>query len=218
MELHTLKRSKWIVSKGKRLWRGNSSWKGNYSGKGLKWQKARSGSSSKAFFEWGQTSIVQRIPKARGFKRYFKLIKEVAIVNLGHLEEDVRIIEWLEITKEMLKKLGYIKNTKIHVKILGNGDWTKKVTFVDIDSFSKTAQEKIANPSAKKESDKKKATAPKLEKSESKVVAKKATIKKEKVEKEEKAVKKPAAKKVTAEKPVKKPAAKKTSTKKTKAE
>ena len=200
MKLHTLKRSTGIVSKWKRLWRWNSSGKGNYSTKGHKWQKARSGSTTKPFFEGWQTSIVQRIPKARGFKRYFKLIKEVSIVNLGNLDSDERIIEWMEITKAILKDLWYIKKTEVHVKLLWNWDWTKKVTFVDIDSYSKSAQEKLENPSAKKE--------------------KKPAAKKVVEAKEEKkpAAKKPAAKKAVEAKEEKKPAVKKTSTKKAKAE
>jgi len=223
MELHTLKKSKWIIWKSKRLWRWNSSWKGNYSGKGLKGQKARSGSTTRPFFEGGQTSIVQRIPKAKWFKRHFKLIKEVTIVNLWHLDKDVRIVEGMEITKTILKDLWYIKKATSYVKLLGNWDWTKKVTFVDIDSYSKSAQEKIANPSAKKEKTVKKVEAKKEEKSESKVVEKK--IVKKKVEKKApKAEKKVAKKKPAAKKPAvkktaeKKPAAKKTSTKKAKAE
>jgi large subunit ribosomal protein L15 len=191
MKLHTLKRSSWIVSKSKRLGRWNGSGKGNYSTKGLKGQKSRSGFSMKPFFEWGQTSIVQRIPKARWFKRYFKLIKDVTIVNLWDLDNDVRIIEGMEISKTTLKDLGYIKNIKENVKLLWNGDWTKKVTFVDIDTYSKSAQEKIANPS----------------KEVKKPAAKKAVEAKEE--------KKPAAKKAVEAKEEKKPAAKKATVKKT---
>ena len=207
MKLHTLKRSTWIISKSKRLGRGNSSWKGNYSTKGHKWQKARSGASMKPFFEGWQTSIVQRIPKARGFKRYFKLIKEVVTVNLGHLDADERITDGMEISKSLLKEFGYIKKDTSFVKVLGNGDWTKKVTFVDIDAFSKSAQEKIEKPAAKK--------AP-AAKAEAKPATKKPVAKKAPAAKAEAkpAAKKPAAKKAPAAKAEAKPAAKKTSTKK----
>jgi large subunit ribosomal protein L15 len=207
MKLHTLKRSTGIVSKSKRIGRGNGSGKGNYSTKGLKWQKSRSGFSMKPFFEWGQTSIVQRIPKAKGFKRHYKLVKEVVIVNLGHLDTDIRIIEGMEITKALLKEFGYIKSVSSHVKLLGNGEWTKKVTFVDIDAFSKSAQEKLANPSAKKAVEKIETPKEEKEPAEKKASAKKPVAKKavEKIEKT-KAEKKPAEKKA----PAKKPAAKKT--------
>lgn len=196
MKLHTLKRSKGIVSKAKRLGRGNASGKGNYSTKGLKGQKARSGSGMKPFFEGGQTSIVQRIPKARGFKRYFKLVKDVAIINLGSLDMDDRITDGMEITKTILKDFGYIKSTDGLVKVLGNGDWSKKVTFVDIDLFSATAQTKIANPVASTEKKSNKIA-------KETAVAKKAPAKKTASTEE----KKPAAKKAPAKKaPAKKEA------------
>ena len=198
MKLHTLKRSKGIVSKAKRIGRGNGSGKGNYSTKGLKGQKARSGSGMKPFFEGGQTSIVQRIPKARGFTRYYKLVKDVAIVNLGALDMDDRITDGMEITKVMLKDLGYIKNASGLVKLLGNGEWTKKVTFVDMDRISATAEKKLANPSA------------------TTAIKKTTKIVKAPVEKKAPAKKAPAKKTADAEaKPAaKKPAAKKTPTKK----
>ena len=216
MKLHTLKRSKWIVSKAKRLWRWDSSGKGNYSTKGHKWQKSRSGTTTRPFFEWWQTSIVQRIPKARWFKRYFKLVKEVVIVNLWHLDSDPRIVDGMEVTKAILKSLWYIKDATSHVKVLWNWDWTKKVTFVDVDSYSKSAQEKIANPAAKSEKPKKVAEPKEEKKPAAKKTAESSENKVEVVEK------KPAAKKAPAKKATetaeKKPAAKKTTTKKAKAE
>ncbi len=203
MKLHTLKRSKWIVSKSKRLGRWDGSGKGNYSTKGLKWQKSRSGVSIKPFFEWWQTSIVQRIPKARWFKRYFKLIKDISVINLGNLNKDERITDWMKISKETLKELGYIKKRASYVKILWNGDWTKKVEFVDIDFFSKTAEEKIANPA---KSVAKKEAKPVVEKVEKKAPAKKPAAKKE----TKATAKKPAAKTATASKTEKKTTSKKT--------
>jgi ribosomal protein L15 len=72
----------------------------------------------KPFFEGGQTSIVQRLPKARGFTRYYKLVKDVVIVNLGALDADPRITDAMEVTKQVLKDLGYIKSVKAFVKLL----------------------------------------------------------------------------------------------------
>jgi ribosomal protein L15 len=72
----------------------------------------------KPFFEGGQTSIVQRLPKAKGFTRYYKLVKDVVIINLGILDADERISDTMEITKEILKQLGYIKSIKAIVKVL----------------------------------------------------------------------------------------------------
>lgn len=207
MKLHTLKRSSGIVSKAKRIGRGNGSGKGNYSTKGLKGQKARSGSGIKPFFEWGQTSIVQRIPKARGFKRYYKLVKDVAIVNLGALDMDDRITDGMEITKVLLKTLGYIKNAAGLVKLLGNGEWTKKVTFVDMDRISASAEKMLANPTAA-QAIKKTTKIEKVAPAAKKAPAKKAPAKKV-VAKEEKVA--PAAKKAPV---AKKAPAKKTPTKK----
>lgn len=103
MKLHTLKQSKGIIEKNNQLGRGNAS-KGNYSGKGHKGQKARSGHSMKPFFEGGQTSIIQRLPKRRGFKRYFKLIQETTPVNIDRLEKDTRIAT-APITHDLLVSL-----------------------------------------------------------------------------------------------------------------
>ncbi len=146
MKIHQLQRSTWLKDKQRRLGRGNATGTGNYSGKGLKGQKSRSWFSMKPFFEWGQTSIVQRLPKARGFTRYFKLVKDVAIINLGVLDADVRISDTMEITKQLLKNLWYIKSTNISVKILSHGDYAKHLTFVDIDAFSAGAKAKMEKP------------------------------------------------------------------------
>ena len=146
MKLHLLKRSSWLKDKAKQRGRGNGTGTGNYSGKGLKGQKARSWHSMKAFFEWGQTSIVQRLPKARGFKRPFKLVKVVAPINLGTLQQDARISDTMEITKTVLHTLWYIKHESVVVKILGDGDYSKHLTFTGIELFSKSAQEKMAAP------------------------------------------------------------------------
>ncbi len=100
----------------------------------------------KPFFEWWQTSIVQRLPKARGFTRYYKLVKDVVIVNLGVLDADIRIADAMEITKQLLHDLGYIKSTSAFVKILWHGDYAKHLTFKDIDTFSASAKTKIATP------------------------------------------------------------------------
>jgi len=146
MKIHQLEKSKWLKDKQRRRWRGNATWTGNYSGRGLKWQKARSWHSMKPFFEGGQTSIVQRLPKAKGFTRYYKLVKDVVIINLGILDADERISDTMEITKEILKQLGYIKSIKAIVKVLWHGNYAKHLTFKDIDAFSASAKTKMENP------------------------------------------------------------------------
>jgi len=141
MKIHTLVKSKGLKSKATRKGRGNGS-KGNYSGKGLKWQKARSGWSIKPYFEGGQTSIVQRVPKARWFTRYFKLISSRSVVNLSDLEADKRIDKKATLTRDVLKDLWYIGKEEV-VKILWSGEIKKSLTFDWKFAFSASAQEKI---------------------------------------------------------------------------
>ena len=146
MKIHQLQRSKGLKDKQRRLGRWNATGSGNYSGKWLKGQKSRSWFSMKPFFEGWQTSIVQRLPKARGFTRYYKLVKDVSIINLGVLDADVRITDAMEITKQLLKDLWYIKSATAHVKILWHGDYAKHLTFKDIDTFSASAKAKMEKP------------------------------------------------------------------------
>lgn len=238
MQIHELQKSKWLKDKARRKGRGNATGTGNYSGKGLKGQKARSGFSMKPFFEWGQTSIAMRLPKARGFKRYYKLVKDVCIVNLGALDADPRITDAMEINKQILKDLGYIKAITSFVKLLWNGDYAKHLTFVGIDAFSASAKAKMENPGTTHSASRKapvkvvKDRNSKVGKLKIKTTAKKAEAPKKaapaKIEKtvevEAKPVKKPAvAAKAAPKKAVekkesaaKKPAAKKPAAKKTK--
>ena len=146
MKIHQLIKSKGLRDKARRLGRGNATGTGNYSGRGLKGQKSRSGHGHRAFFEWGQTSIVQRLPKARGFTRYYKLVDTYEVVNLGKLNLDKRVTDTMEISKASLKQLWYIKNEKGLVKVLGDGEYTKHLTFTDIDTFSASAKVKIDKP------------------------------------------------------------------------
>jgi len=139
MKLHELKKSKGLKDKARRKGRGDAT-KWNTCGKGNKWQKARTGWSIRPFFEWWQTPLVQRIPKLKGFKRYYKFVDDYAVVNLSCLEADTRITK--EVTKENLLEFGYRKKWD-KVKILGNGELEKKLTFESIDKFSRSAIEKI---------------------------------------------------------------------------
>lgn len=189
--------------------RGNATGTGNYSGRWLKGQKSRSWHSMKPFFEWGQTSIVQRLPKTRGFTRYYKLVKHITIINLSTLDADTRISDTMEITKQLLKDLWYIKSTTAIVKILWHGDYAKHLTFKDIDSFSASAKEKIEKPGtvhavSKKASTKIANPVKKMSTTEKKPIKKSAPVKsiKEKTKDPKKAViekksitKKPVAKK-----------------------
>ena len=141
MKLHSLVRSKGLTDKLNRRWRGNASGRGNFSGRGCNGQKSRSGHSMKPFFEWGQTSVVMRMPKHRGFKRYYKLLTPVQAVNLDIIQKDEKITE--VVSKEVLLQLGYIRSADVAVKILWTWDLQKALSFEGIEHFSATAKAKI---------------------------------------------------------------------------
>lgn len=122
--------------------RGHASGNGKTAGKGHKGQKARSG-APRIGFEGGQMPLYRRIPK-RGFKN--RNTKEIIAINVSVLEKNYD--NGAEVTIESLIEKGIIKNintgiqTTDGVKILGNGELTKKLT-VKVNAFSETAKEKI---------------------------------------------------------------------------
>lgn len=120
----------------KRLGRGHGTGHGKTSGRGHKGFKSRSGSGIKPGFEGGQMPIQRRLPK-RGFTNIFR--KEYAIVNVRDLQ---KMRSGSKVTRESLLKHGLIKDSDTKVKILGDGELTKKFS-VDVDKISKSAQEKI---------------------------------------------------------------------------
>ena len=120
----------------KRLGRGHGSGHGKTSGRGHKGQKARSGSGIKPGFEGGQMPIQRRLPK-RGFTNIFKI--SFAILNVRDLNS---FDDGTTINRESLLAAGMIKRSDEQVKILGDGELTKKIT-VDVDKLSKSAQAKI---------------------------------------------------------------------------
>jgi large subunit ribosomal protein L15 len=129
----------------KRVGRGLGSGKGRYSTRGLKGQKARSGSHKmRAGFEGGQMPIYMRLPKMRG--QYSKDAMPVGPHRTRTVAVNVRDLERFdagaEITPESLAEAGLIRNTKYDLKILGEGELTKKLS-VSAHNFSKTAREKI---------------------------------------------------------------------------
>ena len=123
----------------KRVGRGPGSGTGKTSGKGHKGQNARSGGGVRPGFEGGQLPLFRRLSK-RGFNNYnFRTV--YATVNVGDLE---RFEEGTTVTKELLIEVGLVKKELDGIKILGNGELTKKLT-VKADKFSSTAKEKIEN-------------------------------------------------------------------------
>lgn len=118
-----------------RVGRGHGSGNGKTAGKGHKGQKARSG-APRPGFEGGQMPLYRRLPK-RGFtNRNTKDIVSINITELNRFEDDTVV------TIETLVENGVIKNPKDGVKILGNGELTKKLT-VKANAFSASAVEKI---------------------------------------------------------------------------
>jgi large subunit ribosomal protein L15 len=119
----------------KRIGRGMGSGHGKTSARGHKGQHAGTGFSQKRGFEGGQMPLHRRLPK-RGFTNIFK--KEFAIVNLGRLEK----LEGDTFSVDRLMELGLVKKLGAGVKVLGNGQLTRKIT-VEAHQFSKSALEKI---------------------------------------------------------------------------
>lgn len=122
----------------KRLGRGTSSGYGKTSGRGHDGQNARSGGGVRPGFEGGQMPLFRRLPK-RGFTNIFA--KEFAIINIDDLNV---FAENTVVTPELLINEGLVKRGKIKdgIKVLGNGELTKKLT-VQAQQFSKSAAEKI---------------------------------------------------------------------------
>jgi len=103
----------------------------------LKGQKARSGKGPRVAFEGGQTPLVKRLPHRRGFTNAFRV--EYAPVNIAQLE---RFEAGTEVTPELLRQVGIIKNLRQPVKVLGDGQISKALT-VRVQKFSAAAKEKI---------------------------------------------------------------------------
>jgi large subunit ribosomal protein L15 len=125
------------VHKKKRVGRGNSSGHGTYSGRGLKGQASRSGPDIRIGFEGGQIPLIRALSRKRGFNNRFRV--EYEPINISQLEA---LPANEEITPELLRKLGIVKSSRLPVKILGDGDLTRKLT-VTADRFSAAAKAKI---------------------------------------------------------------------------
>ena len=136
MDLSSLKAAEGSAhSDNFRRGRGHGSGNGKTAGKGHKGQKARSG-APRPGFEGGQMPLYRRLPK-RGFK--CRNSKEIVAINIAALE---RFENGSTVSVETLVEAGIVKNTRDGVKILGNGELTKKLT-VQANAFSASAVEKI---------------------------------------------------------------------------
>lgn len=144
MSLESLTPAKGAIKSKRRIGRGPGSGQGKTAGKGHKGQKSRSGYSRKRGFEGGQMPLVRRLPK-RGFNNIFA--KEVETVNVSDLE---RFPEGTVVTPQMLVESRLIRKRFDVVKILGNGDLTKKLV-VQAHAFSASAKAKLEAAGGKAE-------------------------------------------------------------------
>ena len=136
MRLHELRPAPGTNKEPKRIGRGTASGQGKSAGKGQKGQNSRSGGGVRPGFEGGQMPLTRRIVK-RGFTNIFATVyAEVNVELLNRFENGT------EITPELLKKAGIVKQMLDGVKILGNGNIEKNLT-VRAHKFTKSAQAKI---------------------------------------------------------------------------
>lgn len=144
MKLHELRASEGATRKPKRKGRGTATGQGKTAGRGMNGQNSRSGGGTRLGFEGGQMPLYRRIPK-RGFTNIFG--KEYTILNVDDFNN---FQDGDEVTPELLKTLGMVKQVKDGIKVLGEGELEKKVT-IKAQKFSKTAIEKIEAAGGKAE-------------------------------------------------------------------
>lgn len=137
MQAHELKPARGSKQNRRRIGRGNAAGTGTYSGRGLGGQKSRSGRKPRRHFEGGQTRLMRRLPRRRGFINHFRI--EYQPVNLRDLE---RFDDGADVTNETLKEAGLIDSAKKPVKILATGEITRKLS-VRVERVSLAAKEKI---------------------------------------------------------------------------
>lgn len=145
MKLYNINKGENATQNRKRVGRGSSSGTGKTSGRGQKGQNARSGGRVRPGFEGGQTPLFRRLPK-RGFTNA-RFKKEYAIINIDQLNS---FKEGAQVTPEILKDMGLIKNQKDGLKILGQGKLEKKLN-IKAHKYSKQAKEQIEKLGGKAE-------------------------------------------------------------------
>ena len=136
MKLHELHPAEGSTTAAKRVGRGVGSGLGKTAGKGHKGAKARSGGGKRPGFEGGQMPLYRRVPK-KGFTNIFGTDYETINVEALEVFENDTVV-----TEELLIEAGIIHNSKDGLKVLGNGDLTKKLT-VKAAKFTASAKEKI---------------------------------------------------------------------------
>jgi large subunit ribosomal protein L15 len=144
MELHELSPVLGSTQVGKRKGRGCGTGNGKTAGRGHKGQKARSGGGTRIGFEGGQMPLARRLPK-RGFHNIFA--KRLTALNVSELNA---FEDGTTVNLQALLDAGILSDCKYGVKILGNGELTKKLT-VQATAFSASAKEKIEAAGGKAE-------------------------------------------------------------------
>lgn len=136
-KLFDLRSKKGARKKSKRPGRGNASGLGTYAGRGMNGQNCRTGGGTRPGFEGGQTPLYRKMPKLKGFKNVNRVnFQVVNVEKLNNFEDN----EEIDITKLYEKK--YISNKAQPVKILGDGELSKKL-IVKVDKVSSSAKAKI---------------------------------------------------------------------------
>lgn len=133
MQIHQL-RVKTQKSK-RRVGRGGK--KGTYSGRGMKGQKSRSGAKINPIFEGGRSTLIEHLPKMRGFKSIYPKNQVISVEKLDKYFKDGDVVNPI-----ILREKRLIRKIKVPVKILGKGEIKKKLT-IEKCLVSKSAKEKI---------------------------------------------------------------------------
>ncbi|MBP3815906.1 MAG: 50S ribosomal protein L15 [Firmicutes bacterium] len=144
MKLHDLKAPAGSTKNRKRRGRGTATGQGKTGGRGMNGQKSRSGGGVRLGFEGGQMPLYRRLPK-RGFNN--KWATEYSVVNIRDLN---RFEAGTEVTPELLKEAGLVKQVVDGIKVLGHGELDRALT-VKAQKFTKTAAEKISAAGGKAE-------------------------------------------------------------------
>ena len=137
MKIQDLKPNPKSKFRAKKIGRGNGSGHGTYSTRGMNGQGQRSGYHQRPGFEGGQTPLIRKLPKLRGF---MSIYERPAIFNLDFFNKKFK--EGDNVTKKVLFERGMLASEKTMLKILGNGELKKKLT-IEADKFSQSAKEKI---------------------------------------------------------------------------
>ena len=137
MQQHELRPPRGAKKNRKRIGRGNASGHGTYSGKGLKGQQSRSGYKTRPGFEGGQTPMIRRLPRRRGFTNPFRI--DYVPVNLRDLSA---FAADSEVTPESLRDAGIVRSIRQPIKILGDGELSAALT-VKTHRVSAAARAKI---------------------------------------------------------------------------